>query len=189
MLSQFTRAELLDEWLTRRGYQPLRADLTTDVTTGTDLAAHLGREVADWVRHIYATAPPAMLAVTDGAALATLTADGAPAGGVRLLLPPRAGRVVSVRLDGWHRAAEPVSAARGAALGIDNPFLCPVAAAPLAVMAADGSLILWPADGESTVASLLYVDLPADDAAHIALDPRLLATVGSYDSSAPSQIP
>lgn len=42
MLRSFTRAELLREWLTRRGYQPLRSDVAADLTTGTDLAAHMG---------------------------------------------------------------------------------------------------------------------------------------------------
>lgn len=36
MLRSFTRAELLREWLTRRGYQPLRSDVAADLTTGTD---------------------------------------------------------------------------------------------------------------------------------------------------------
>ena len=58
MLRSFTRAELLREWLTRRGYQPLRSDVAADLTTGTDLAAHIGREGAPGLRDIYAPAPP-----------------------------------------------------------------------------------------------------------------------------------
>lgn len=42
MLRSFTRAELLREWLTRRGYQPLRSDVAADLTTGTEIGrAHV----------------------------------------------------------------------------------------------------------------------------------------------------
>ena len=42
MLRSFTRAELLREWLTRRGYQPLRSDVAADLTTGTGRAGPNG---------------------------------------------------------------------------------------------------------------------------------------------------
>ena len=52
MLRSFTRAELLREWLTRRGYQPLRSDVAADLTTGTEHPAQNGSPGARLVREI-----------------------------------------------------------------------------------------------------------------------------------------
>lgn len=180
MTTLFSRAELLDQWLTRRGYQPLRTDVSTDITTGTDLAAHMGREVADWVRYVYATAPPSMLPVAEGSAYCTLTSVTS-GGAARLNLPADAARVVAVRLTGWERAATPVLPGCLDDIAAGNPFLLPDESRPLAVMEPDGSMLLSPAGENCSIASLLYVPQPPGINEPVAIDPLLLATMSSFD--------
>lgn len=188
MLRSFTRAELLREWLTRRGYQPLRCDVATDLTTGTDLAAHMGREVADWLRHIHATAPPHLLPLTDGASAAHLaTADGTSLR-ARLIPPADATRILAVRLSGWSRAVGLTPPGSGADLAADNPFMQPDSLRPLATAEPDGSILVGPAPAGTTVELLSYVapapDYAAGDSEEpIVLDPLLLASMTGFDPS------
>lgn len=180
MIKMFTRAELLREWLTRRGYQPLRSDVEIDLTTGTDLEAHMRREVVDWVREIYADAPADYLPQTDDPTGATLTFVDAPVGACRLRLPADAARVISLRLDGWSRPVAPMPLPSPRDIAASNPFLQPDADNPLAVMEPDGSILLRPASTDSRVASLLYIPAPPADDEPVAIDPILLTHIKPF---------
>lgn len=180
MLRSFTRAELLSEWLTRRGYQPLRADVATDITAGTDLAAHLGREVADWINHIYATAPAEMLPVTEGSDSTSLLFADTPRGAARISLPPDAARIVSVRLSGWDYPVALSPRDCPEALAALNPFMTPDCGKPLAVMEPDGRITLWPATTTSRLDSLLYIPHPSEGDGPVTFDPLLLTTINTY---------
>ena len=188
MLRSFTRAELLREWLTRRGYQPLRSDVAADLTTGTDLAAHMGREVADWLRHIYATAPPQLLPVADGSTSARLTVVDSTSRRARMILPSESTRVLAVRLTGWSRAVALSPPGSEADLAADNPFLRPDSKRPLATSDPDGSILVCPAQEGATVELLTYVapapEYDADDEAEpIVFDPLLLASMADFNPS------
>lgn len=172
MLKQFTRDELLNEWLIRRGYLPLRADGSADLSTGSDMRAWASGRVADKVAELYATAPVEMLPWRDCSADATLSADGCGAATVRL--PAGVTRVIAVRLAGWRRSAEPVEADHPRAMASGNPFLCGDSCNPLAIMQRAGTLRVMPAGEGSKVEALICVDsTPAEDA-DVLLDPRLL---------------
>lgn len=175
MMKQFTRDELLNEWLIRRGYLPLRADGSADLSTGSDMRAWARRRVADWVAEQYATAPAEMLPWRDCSADATLSADGCGAATVRL--PAGVTRVVAVRLAGWRRSAEPVGADHPQAMASGNPFMCGNSCHPLAIRQRDGTLRVMPAGEGSKVEALICVDSTPDDDADVILDPRLLTAL------------
>lgn len=175
MMKQFTRDELLNEWLIRRGYLPLRADGSADLSTGSDMRAWARRRVADWVAEQYATAPAEMLPWRDCSADATLSADGCGAATVRL--PAGVTRVIAVRLAGWRRSAEPVGADHPQAMASGNPFMCGNSCHPLAIRQRDGTLRVMPAGEGSKVEALICVDSTPDDDADVILDPRLLTAL------------
>lgn len=175
MMKQFTRDELLNEWLIRRGYLPLRADGSADLSTGSDMRAWARRRVADWVAEQYATAPAEMLPWRDCSADATLSADGCGAATVRL--PAGVTRVVAVRLAGWRRSAEPVGADHPQAMASGNPFMCGDSCHPLAIRQRDGTLRVMPAGEGSKVEALICVDSTPDDDADVLLDQRLLTAL------------
>lgn len=181
MITLFSRAELLDEWLTRRGYQPLRADSSVDISTGTDIRSLLGRELDDWIRYVYATASPALLPTVDGAPAARLTFTDAPEMAARLVVPEGAGRLLAVRLSCWERPVAPVPCGSAPDLAASNPFMQPDGSVPLAVTDPDGTIVVRPARAGATVERLLYIPSPPEGDEPVALDPLLLATMGAYD--------
>ncbi|MDE6588072.1 MAG: hypothetical protein K2K40_07025 [Paramuribaculum sp.] len=175
MLKQFTRDELLDEWLIRHGYVPLRSDGSVDLCTGSDMRAWARRRVADRVNEIYATAPAALLPWSDFSAEATLSCSDC--GDATVRLPAGVERVVSIRLSGWHRPAEPVGADNPRAVASGNPFLCGDSCNPLAIRLGDGTLRVMPAGADARVETLICVDRAPGDDEDVIMDSRLLASI------------
>lgn len=180
MITLFTRAELLDEWLTRRGYQPQRSDADIDISTGSDITALLGRELSDWIRYVYATAPPLLLPNVDGSMSARLTFGDAPESAARLIPPAGAARILAIRLSGWARPVAPLPAGSSCDLASSNPFMQPDSSAPLAVTDPDGTIILRPAPAGTTVERLIYIPAAPEEGEPVSLDPLLLATMATF---------
>lgn len=131
----YTADQLLREWMRRRGYEPLRADVEIDVTTGTDTAAVCRRELAGWLARVYDEAPVELLPRRELAPTALEWAAGFVDGSAEALLPACVGRVTEVAVAGWARPAVPVDTATAMAALEANPFLLPGPRTPLAVVA------------------------------------------------------
>lgn len=159
----YTSDELLKEWMRRRGYEPLRTDVETDVTTGTDTAAVCRRELRAWLAKVYAEAPAEILPRRELAAEALEWTRGFIEGSAEALLPPGVGRVTEVAMEGWARPAVPVDAETAMAALEANPFLLPGARTPLAI--AEGRrLTVMPAAAPGVrLARLEYVPAPDAD--------------------------
>lgn len=176
MLKTYTLSEMIGEWRTRCGFQPLRADCIAQCS-GSDTDAHFTRLIRDWYLGLLLTAPPALLNVEETAPLCTL-AEGR--------LTPGAGvvRITSVRLSGWVNEAEPLErdtpAARKALHLRANPYSAAGVNAPAAVIAPSGNAIeLWPCEETATLLSAKGVKYdPESDL--FTLSPSLLADIPRY---------
>lgn len=174
----FTPSELLAEWLSRRGYQPLRSDAETDISTGTDITEHCRRELSDWLAHTYATAPPAMLETRELSAENLTWTQGFIEGSAEAILPASVGRVTEVTVNGWSRPAIPADTDTAMAFLEANPFLRPGSNTPLAIMAGR-RLTVMPASPRLS-ASISYVPVITLSDKVIILSPTLLATMADW---------
>lgn len=176
MLKTYTLSEMIGEWRTRCGFQPLRADCIAQCS-GTDTDAHLTRLIRDWYLGLLLTASPSLLNVEETAPLCTL-AEGR--------LTPGAGvvRIISVKLSGWVNEAEPLprdSPAAQKALRLRaNPYSAAGVNAPAAVIApSDNSIEVWPCDKSTTLLSAKGVIYNPDNDI-FTLSPSLLADIPRY---------
>lgn len=146
MKLHLSKSEILLRRRTAAGLEPLRSDATMTDLTGLDIdAALLGKLRARYLR-LLDTAPAAMLAPADIAPQVTM--EAASYGGARLVLPDNCRRVLSVRLEGWQKAAAVLADNDTAASAAQtNPRTAATAECPAAVICADGSVCVWPATG------------------------------------------
>lgn len=179
MLRTYTLDEMIGEWRTRCGFEPLRADCITQCS-GTDVDAHLTRLINDWYLNLLLTAPAALLNVEETAPLCTLS-DGRVTAGAGVV------RITSVRLSEWINEAEPLNrdtpAARRALLLRANPYSAAGVNAPSAVVSPSGNAIeVWPCDESSRLLSVKGI-IYNPDSDIFTLSPSLLAEIPRYFKS------
>ncbi|MDE6486040.1 MAG: hypothetical protein K2L76_00875 [Muribaculaceae bacterium] len=176
MMTEYTRDDMLRLWRTRAGLEPSRTDCRIETVEGIDADAYLEPAMRAWYLRLLDTADTALLPVDDvhdEIELAVCPGHEAVEG----QLPPRARRLLEVRMTGWLNAAvpcTPASATRRHALAL-NPYSAPGPAHPLCSM--DGRRIHmrpFTEDGDVLVLARAVVD-PGPD--RYILDDSLLSTI------------
>lgn len=179
MLKTYTLDEMIGEWRTRCGIEPLRADCIAQCS-GTDVDAHLTRLIGDWYLNLLLTAPAALLNVEETAPLCTLS-EGRLRAGAGVV------RITSVRLSVWINEARPLDrdcAAAQKALALrGNPYSAAGVNAPAAVLSPGGdSIEVWPCDESSQLLSAKGI-IYNPDSGLFTLSPSLLADIPRYFKS------
>ncbi|MDE6278742.1 MAG: hypothetical protein K2M05_02095 [Paramuribaculum sp.] len=179
MLKTYTLTEMIGEWRTRCGFEPLRADCIAQCS-GTDVDAHLTRLIGDWYINLLLTAPAALLNVEETAPICTLSEGRVTAG-------PGVVRVTSVKLSGWVNEAEPLTrdspAAQRALALRANPYSAAGVNTPAAVLSPSGdSIEVWPCDESSRLLSAKGIVYNTDSEL-FTLSPTLLADIPRYFKS------
>lgn len=144
MTLTLTKSEMLALWRRVHGLDPLRADCTVEAVDGIDIDAWLEPKMRRWYLRQLDTASPALLPVRELARSCSVAATSSALSPVTL--PDGVRRVISVKLQGWKRPVEPLAwvdaAPRLARLA--SPFCQPGPCEPMAVIRADGALLVAP---------------------------------------------
>lgn len=169
-----TQEEILARWRTAGGWEPLPCG--AEAAHPEHLDRLLAAYIDAWYCHALLTAEPFLLPIGDfaGEAYARLLTDGSA---VELTLPPQCLRPVSVKLWGWHRAANVTTDADGSlALMQLNPFSRADCSSPVAIMVSPDTLFLYPVPdkGDGTTIDTL-TGVPAPQTGTYLITPFLLA--------------
>lgn len=175
----YSDSQMLAIWRRALGFEAALADASVERTDGIDLDAWLRHRMRQWYLHCLDTAPLEKLVLTDVAADASALLGPDPHNTVSGSVTPDQGwrRIVSVRLFGWHRPAEPLEGPDGRAAleRMACRFTAPSVQDPVAVLT-PGRLIVAPVV-RPLVESLLVV---ADTGPDIySLHESLLKTIPS----------
>lgn len=157
-----TKNEMLALWRKSHGLDTLRADCSVEAVDGIDIDAWLEPKMRRWYLNLLDTAPAHLVPVGEFGRSSSVTVTASPVGAI---VPPAAvRRVLSVKLQGWQRPVVPVSEEEAAGrLGrLASPFFRPGRNEPLAVVRADGTLLVAPVD-VPVVESLRCVADPGED--------------------------
>lgn len=140
----YTEQEMIDLWLRRKGFTPLRSDCRIGRSDGADLRAIAAGELRLWYERLLASAPASLLDPVDMAGSKGVKTFSSLSGGALIQFPPEVVRPLAVKLASWHSPATIIEhdspearlqyAGYGAAGGIVNP---------VAVRLPDGSLELF----------------------------------------------
>lgn len=146
MKVQYTKKEMTALARLALGFDHARDDIADVQTDALDVDTLMARLTRGWYLHLLDTAPLTMLAVgrIDGASVAY---NGTVGGATTVVLPAECRRCTAVALPGWSGAVVPEAPeALGAVTELQlNPYTAATAAAPVAVLAADGrSVLCWP---------------------------------------------
>jgi len=164
MRMELTKNEMLALWKRRHFLEPLRADCTAERADGIDLDTWCAEAMRRWYLRLLAEAPPELLAPDDLSLTAKVRRT--PYGSAVAQLPAGVVRVTAIKLNGWQRAAVPVTPDSPEAMRQANRFARGGVADPVAVAGHDGTLELFSPDSRSaipTVEMLLAVTDPGEE--------------------------
>ena len=131
MLQSYTHNEMLRLWRMRAGLDPALADCTVEAVEGLDADAVIAPRMRSWYLNLLDTARPELLPMEDIAAEMVLM--NSITGTSVAVIPPRARRVIELRLSSWKNTARPVAPAddvRSHTLAL-NPYSAPGSVRPL----------------------------------------------------------
>lgn len=157
--------QMIDLWLLRKGFEPLREDCRIERSDGADLRSLARTECRLWYENLLLSAPREALVVNDCSADAVLATT--TSGSILLHLPADCVRVFDVKLRGWDAPARIVPADSPEARRQRNSYAAAGPARPVAVLNPDNTLELfsctYSSDNSDTLQYLNCVCRPEHD--------------------------
>lgn len=123
MLLELTQDEMIDKWLLREGFEPLRSDCIVSRSHGVNLREIARRECALWYEKLLREADAELLPVENLADDSSIMLSATLSGSIMFTLPEKVVRPVGVKLSSWLRAADIVPPDSATARLQRNPYL------------------------------------------------------------------
>lgn len=123
MIIELTEQQMVDKWLLRKGFEPLRSDCQIVRSDGVNLREIARQECELWYEKILREAPAELLPTENLANDSSIVLSTCIAGSILFTLPERVVRPVGVKLSSWFRAADVVDEDSAAARLQYNPYL------------------------------------------------------------------
>lgn len=157
--------EMIDLWLLRKGFEPLREDCRILRSDGADLRELARTECRLWYENLLLNGPREALEATDCSPGLSLSAT--PSGSILVKLPANSVRVLDVKLKSWDAPARILPWDSPEARRQRNRYFAAGPSRPVAVLRPDSSLELFSptfeGDGLDTLEYLLCVCRPEHD--------------------------
>lgn len=132
-MQSLTESRMIDLWLLRKGFEPLRSDCRVSRSDAADLRSLARDECRIWYSNLLRRADPELFCPVDISRDPDLSISADVPGGMRVKLPARVVRPVAVKLYSWYAPARIVAAGTAEARAQADAYTCGGIIQPVAV--------------------------------------------------------